>query len=413
MAARRQVNGRRLGLALAAGGVLGGVYEVGALRALEESIDGLDLNRLHVYVGVSAGSFVGAHLVNGVTVTEMLQGLMSEGEGDGTGEVMFDQSIFFVPAYRELGRRGLQLPSVISEALVQLAKGPEDPSFIGTIEGLGRSLPVCLFSNDAIQAYLQRSFSVAGRTDDFRKLRRKFFVVATDLETGRGVVFGSEGLDHVPISRAVQASTAVPGIYQPVDVEGRVCVDGVLLKTLHASVALEHGVDLLLCVNPLVPMDTGSEDAREALGRRAVQRGGLPTLLSQSFRILIHSRAKMGMERAAQSYPEADLMLFQPERTEHRLFTNLFRFHSRRKVCEIAYQQTRRDLWKRRAELGPLLEKHGLSLRLDALSDPLRSVWDCINLPNGREPSMTDQLDAALRALEASLGGKATKAAKV
>jgi NTE family protein len=406
MPAPGRPKGRRLGLALAAGGVLGGVYEVGALRALEEAIEGLDLNRLDVYVGVSAGSFVGSHLVNGITVAQMIQGLVSERDG----EALFDQSIFFVPAYRELGRRGLELSSVISDALMQLAKGPEDPSFIGTLEGLGRSLPVCLFSNEAIREYLHRFFSRPGRTDDFRKLRQKFFVVSTDLETGQGVVFGSEGLDHVPISQAVQASTAVPGIYQPVDVEGRVCVDGVLLKTMHSSVALEHGADLLFCVNPLVPMITGSADAREALGRRAVQRGGLPTLLSQSFRILIHSRVGLGIERSAQAYPDRDIVLFQPERTEHRLFTNLFRFHSRRRVCEIAYQQTRRDLWQRREMLGELFQKRGLSLNLGVLADPIRTVWDCLGGPTGKTPGLTDRLESALRALEASLKRDEAKA---
>jgi NTE family protein len=380
--------------------MLGGVYEVGALRALEESIEGLDLNRLDVYVGVSAGAFVGSHLVNGITVTDMIHGL----RGDPSEEVLFDPAIFFVPAFREMRRRGFQLPWVVADALTQFLIGPEAPSFIGSLEGLGPSLPLCLFDNEAIRDYLHRSFSRAGRTDDFRELSRKFFVVSTDLETGAAVVFGREGLDHVPISRAVQASTAVPGLYQPVDVEGKVCVDGVLLKTLHASVALNHGVDLLLCVNPLVPMNTGSEDAREALGRRAVQRGGLPALLSQSFRILIHSRVSLGMERAAQTFPGTDLVLFEPEPTEHRLFTNLFRFHSRRKVCEIGYEQTRKDLWNRREALVPLFKKHGLSLRLDLLTDPARSVWGDEDHQAGTQPNVTDRLDAALKALEASFG---------
>ncbi|HSL82695.1 MAG TPA: patatin-like phospholipase family protein, partial [Thermoanaerobaculia bacterium] len=47
----------RIGLALAGGGPEGAVYEIGALRALDEALEGLDLNRLDVYVGVSAGSF--------------------------------------------------------------------------------------------------------------------------------------------------------------------------------------------------------------------------------------------------------------------------------------------------------------------------------------------------------------------
>ena len=399
MASLRRGKGRRLGLALASGGMLGGVYEVGALRALEESIDGLDLNRMDVYVGVSAGAFVGSHLVNGITVTEMIRGLRAE----AGKETLFDPSIFFRPALREMRRRGLQLPWVIADALMQFLKGAETSSFIGSLEGLGPSLPVCLFDNEAIRDYLHRTFSRRGRTDDFRKLSQKFFVVSTDLETGGAVVFGHNGLDHVPISRAVQASTAVPGIYQPVEVEGRVCVDGVLLKTVHSTVALAHGADLLLCVNPLVPMNTGSEDAREALGRRAVQRGGLPAVLSQSFRILIHSRVSLGMERAAQTYPDSDLLMFQPKPTEHRLFTNLFRFHSRRKVCEIGYEQTRLDLWNRRETMVPIFEKHGLSLRLDLLADSTRSVWGCLGYPVEKESNVSHQLDSALQALEASL----------
>ena len=387
---------------MASGGMLGGVYEVGALRALEESIEGLDLNRLEVYVGVSAGAFVGAHLANGITVSELIHGLHSpQGEG-----VLFDPAIFFVPAFKEMRRRGLQFPWVAGDALIQFLTGPENPSFIGGLEGLGPSLPVCLFDNEPIRVYLHKTFSQPGKTDDFRKLSRKFFAVSTNLETGAAVVFGKKGLEHVPISRAVQASTAVPGIYQPVDVEGRVCVDGVLLKTLHASVALENGAELLLCVNPLVPMNTGSEDAREALGRRALQKGGLPAVLSQSFRILINSRVSLGMERAAQTHPGSDLMLFRPDPAEHRLFANLFRLHSRHKVCEIGYEQTRLDLWNRREVLGPTFEKHGLSLRLDVLADPTRSVWECLEIPRtgSMEPTtLADRLEAALQTLQASL----------
>ena len=95
-----------------------------------------------------------------------------------------------------------------------------------------------------------------GRTDDFRQLGKRLVVVATDLDSGQAARFGEPGLDHVPISLAVQASGALPGLYSPVEIEGRHYVDGVLLKTLHASVALEAGAELLICVNPIVPVDT-------------------------------------------------------------------------------------------------------------------------------------------------------------
>jgi predicted acylesterase/phospholipase RssA len=381
--------------------MLGGVYEVGALRALEEAIDGLDLNQLDVYVGVSAGAFVGAHIVNGITVTEMLRGLRAD-PADGGKSKIFDPAIFFVPAYREMGRLGLQLPWTALETLTQVLTGTERTGFADSMEGLGALLPLCLFDNQAICDYLHKLFSRPGRTDDFRRLPRPFFVLATDLDTGGAAVFGQKGLDHVAISRAVQASTAVPGLYQPVEIEGRSCMDGVLLKTMHTTVALEHGADLLFCVNPLVPWNTDTEDVKGATGRRAILRSGLPALLSQCFRILIHSRVAMGVERAARSYPDADLLLFEPESTEHRLFTNLFRFHSRHEVCEIGYDQTRKSLWNRRRTLGPILAGHGLSLRLEILADRERGVWDCLGHHSGAGLSVAGQLDAALRTLAAS-----------
>jgi len=54
-----------------------------------------------------------------------------------------------------------------------------------------------------------------------------------------------------------------------------------------------------------------------------------------------------------------------------------------REVCEIAYQATRHDLWRRRSVLEPILRRHGLSLRLDLLKDPDRSVWEGVGM--GRE----------------------------
>ena len=69
------MNGRRrngkVGIALAGGGPLGGIYEIGALVALEQALRGVDLTDLDLYVGVSSGAFVAAGLANGITPSEM------------------------------------------------------------------------------------------------------------------------------------------------------------------------------------------------------------------------------------------------------------------------------------------------------------------------------------------------------
>jgi predicted acylesterase/phospholipase RssA len=69
-----------IGLALAGGGPLGGIYEVGTLLALADSIEHLDCNALDVYVGVSSGSFVAAALANGISPAQMYRLFIDNGK---------------------------------------------------------------------------------------------------------------------------------------------------------------------------------------------------------------------------------------------------------------------------------------------------------------------------------------------
>jgi predicted acylesterase/phospholipase RssA len=378
------------------------MYEIGALRALEEAVEGLDLNACDVYVGVSAGAFVASALANGRTPAQLVRGLVV----NEPGEHPFDPAAFFVPAYREWARRGVQLPRLLADALLQFTRAPGDQTLLESLTRLSRALPLGLFDNEPIRRYLEQSFHRRGRTNDFRRLRQRLFVVAADLEAGVPIVFGSPGWDHIPISRAVQASTALPGLYPPVEIEGRLCVDGVLLRTVHASVALEHGADLLFCVNPVVPVDVAAGQEKGILPAGLLQRRGLPALLSQTFRTLVHSRMVVGMSRYRTHFPHADVVLLEPEREEYRLFfSNIFSFRSRREVCEIAYRATREDLRRRRAAIGPMLRRHGLRLRPDVLEDANLDLWDGVGVSrHGRRAELIDRLATVLARLEDNLG---------
>src|SRR5689334_4468106 len=99
----------RIALALAGGGPLGAIYEIGALCALDEALEGLDFNRLDHYVGVSAGGFIAAGLANGMTPRELCSAFIEN--DDGTSEV-FDPSWLMVPAYGEFARRGIMFPGL-------------------------------------------------------------------------------------------------------------------------------------------------------------------------------------------------------------------------------------------------------------------------------------------------------------
>lgn len=399
---RQRRRSQGVGLALAGGGPGGAVYEIGALRALEEAIEGFEPNRLDVYVGVSAGAFVAASLVNGITPAQMVRSLVTREPGVHP----FTPQTFFTPAYAEWARRGASIPRLVADAMLQFTRAPEDQVLIRSLARLTRALPLGLFDNEPLRRWLAEAFSHPGRTDDFRRLERKLFVIAADLDAGRSVKFGEPGLDHVPISTAVQASTALPGLYPPVTVEGRHCVDGVLLRTVHASVALEHGVKLLLCVNPIVPVDLDTGIKRGIIKRGALVRRGLPTVIEQTFRTLIHSRLEVGMRRYDERYPDADVLLFEPARDEYQMFfSDIFTLGSRRHVVDLAWLATRRDLRRRAPQLDPLLRRHGMRLRPDVLEDVTTTIWEGVGMdPEGRRRPVTQGLDEALDRLESALG---------
>ncbi len=410
MKAPRGGSARRVGLALASGAPEGAIYEIGALRALDEALDGLDLNHLHVYVGVSAGAFLTACLANDLTTAQMCRAIVSP----EPGEHPFVPETFLTPAAGLWARSGRQVPGLVWEALRDYLAAPVDRRLVEVLTYLSRALPVGLFDNEPIRAYLEKIFTMKGRSDDFRRLGKHLVVVASDLDSGQAVRFGEPPFDHVPISRAVQASSALPGLYPPVEVEGRHYVDGVLLKTLHASVALEAGAELLLCINPLVPVDTAGAVAAGVMKRDKLVDRGLPTVLSQTFRTVVRSRLEAGMAAYRTKFAHADVVLIEPRRDDYEMFfTNIFGFAERRAVAEHAYRATRRDLLARYDELAPLLARHGVTLRRDVLADADRDLWRGVGLDmapgrraqrearrRARRPAAVNRLDDALGRLE-------------
>ena len=369
----------RLGLALAGGGPLGIIYEIGALQALEEAIAGLACHNLPRYVGVSAGAVIAASLANGYRPVELGRIFINNDLPDHA----LDPGVFLRPAFREYARRLGRLPRLSLEATGRWLRHPLDSGPLQALAHLSRALPAGVFDNEPIRRELVRFFALRGGGDDFRDLRTHLNIVAVDLDSGEPVVFGGAGQDHVPISRAVQASSALPGLYPPVEIEGRYYVDGALVKTLHASVALEAGVDLLFCINPIVPIDA-DHVARAGHSAPHLSDGGLPVVMSQAFRSLIHSRLGAGMARYQSLYPGADVLLFEPERADAMMFfSNVFSFNNRDRVCEHAYQAMRRDLWRRRRELAPVLARHGLALDEAVLQAPGRRFADSLAAHRG------------------------------
>jgi predicted acylesterase/phospholipase RssA len=368
--------GGKTGLALAGGVLEGGFYEIGVLCALEDAIEGLDFTRLDVYVGVSSGAVITSLLANGLSPRTLSRAILSRADP----ELNLDPNLLFTPAVREYARRALKVPGLVARWVRRRFERPLDVSVLGSLLELSALTPVGIFDSAPMERYLARVFSGGGRSNDFRRLKAKLRVVAVKLDSAELVAFGTDGWDHVPVSKAVQASLALPGFYCPVTIDGEDYIDGVARRTLNASLALDEGAELLFCVNPIVPVDVHGGNGNGAAGR-AKRRGladyGLPAVLSQTFRTAIHSRMGTGFRGYARTYPNADVILVEPPVSDHRMFfSNIFSASNRREVCEHAYQSTLAQLREQREAMDAKLRKHGMRLRPEVLADARRTLFE-------------------------------------
>ncbi|HJS88496.1 MAG TPA: patatin-like phospholipase family protein [Steroidobacteraceae bacterium] len=393
--ARRRRTGRgKLAIALAGGGPLGAFYALGALHALEEAIGGRALTDFDVYVGVSSGSLVAAGLANGFDTTTLGTTFIH----DESTLLPFSPGALLRPALGEYASRVARIPAVLAGIARQLSRDPLRSGWAEVMGALGELVPAAVFDNQGLEHYLHAAFTTEGHTDDFRRLPGRLHVVATDLNTGESVSFGDRRHDRVPISRALVASAALPGLYPAVEIDGHHYVDGALTRTLDATFALDAGCGLVICINPLVPFDASREPNVKRIN---LADRGLPAVLGQTFRALIHSRMQIKMASYASSYPRADILLFQPDQhDEEFFFTNVFRYAGRRRLANHAYQRTRRDLLAKAGTLAPLLEQHGLTLDVKRLREADRRFSSAARERSAHVRHVSRRLGRALGRLE-------------
>jgi predicted acylesterase/phospholipase RssA len=383
----------RIGLAVAGGGPIGGMYELGALRALDQAIEGLDLTRLEVYVGVSSGAFLAASLANRINTATMCRIFLT---GD-SGDVRFRPETFLRPAFFEYARRVLGLPRMVLDFWRTALTHPTELGVGDLLGRFGGLIPNGLFDNSGIEEFLREAFTRRGRSNDFRELKRKLRVISVDLDSGETVRFGADDWDDVPISVAVQASSALPGLYPPVKLRGRHLVDGALRRTMHGSVALDEDIDLLIGLNPLVPYDGNGKHVDAAERLSSVTSGGLPMVLSQAFRTLLQSRMQVGLAKYAQQYAHSDQLILEPDHDDAEVFfTNAFSYRSRQRVCEHAFRATLLDLGRQREVLRPMLARLGLRLREEFLDAPETSLMEGVRSAYRPHTGTTARLARAL-----------------
>jgi len=213
----------KIGLALSGGGARG-IAHIGVLRSLE---------KLHVPIdaiaGTSIGSFVGALYSAGYTVDEIERIFRDSNWQD----ILFNDRV----ARKDLPyRRKIDY----ERYLFDLELGFRDGKFM---------LPPALTTGHKLGLLLDSVLIRVADIQDFSKLPIPFQAVATDLESGRMIV-----LNHGNLATAVRASSAFPGFFSPVEIDGHLLLDGGSTNNLPIDVARKMGVDAVIGVDISSPL---------------------------------------------------------------------------------------------------------------------------------------------------------------
>jgi len=365
--------GAKVALVLGGGGVTGGVYAVGALRALDLLAVNMTVNDFDVYLGTSSGSFVASLVANGVTSEEMMRVVLGERPASFRD---LDARTLLPPNLPGLLRSGVGLPRRLLALGHELARARGGASVLDALAGFADSLPAGFCTTRGIERYLRDVFEHPQRSDDFRTLGRELYIAATDLDSCERIVFGEPGWDEVAISRAVSASTALPVLYAPVAVLGRELIDGGIVLTTNLDIAVAHGATLIVVVNPLVPF-SNENAARAARSRgervRHVSDLGFPQIAYQSFKLLAHQRLHERRETWAARYPGVDIVLIEPDRDDELMFeTSLMSYSSRIEIAKHGFRSVTHRLAGEYDRLKEVCARHGVEIS----ADRVRAVLD-------------------------------------
>ena len=205
----------RIGVAFG-GGSARGLAHVGVIRWLEEHHIPIDL-----VAGTSMGGLIGGGFASGMSAAELAH-LLESADWDA----MFGSSAF---RYKNIRRKqdARSYPSRIEFGLKQ-----------------GFSTPVALNNGQRVDFLLARIAGAYMHLRSFDDLPTPFRCLAVDLVSAQSVV-----LDHGSLADAMRATMSMPGVFPPMEIDGRVLVDGGAMNNVPANVVRGMGADIVIAVN--------------------------------------------------------------------------------------------------------------------------------------------------------------------
>lgn len=362
----------RTALVLGGGGFTGAVYEIGALQAFDLMAVNSTVNDFDIYVGTSAGSFVAAMVANGITPGEMMDVVTDQ--QDSTFESIALGNLL-QPNYLGFARKLAAFPERAYSMARALAPRLREFSLIDAAIAVAEAMPSGFYSGSGISSYVEEVLAGGGRSNDFRELAHELYLVATDLDTCERIVLGEGEWADVPVSTAVACSTALPIVYEPVELRGRHLIDGGIQSTTNVDLAVERGAELIVVINPLVPyVNRSGQEIPNKFGARArrVSDLGMPAIANQSFKLIAHARLHQMVRYWEEQYPGVDIVLIEPEPEDELMFgTSVMDFSQRREIAQHGFESVRETLTEDYERYRKIAERHGLEIsgaRLDRVA---------------------------------------------
>lgn len=360
-------------LVLAGGGLTGAVYEIGALRAINDLLVEGTVNDFDIFVGTSAGSLVAALLTNGLSPETMLQTIA------GTHPKIrpIERREIFNFNYGQWLQWGTNLPRTLVGAWSHYLRHWNDMTPFDFVWSLSDSLPAGVYDNQSLEHYLRDVLEEEGRTNRFANLERDLFIVATDLDNGHRAIFSRHDNSRVPISLAVAASSAIPIVYKPVRIGTHDYIDGGLRGNASLDVAIEQGATLVVCINPLVPFDNSDRDRIPFFGADGgyFSDKGLGAIASQIGRIQTHAGLHYHIKQLRRTHPEVDIILIEPSRKDYQMFFyNIMRYSARLTVARHGFETVTLKLAEDYDFYESLLGRHGIPINRRLVIEELAEI---------------------------------------
>lgn len=384
-------------LVLAGGALTGASFKIGGLKALNDYFTNFNISQFDIYLGISSGSLLATALSGGLSPEEMLKSL------DGTSKKFLPLKSwhFYWPNWEEFLVRPLKythraltwLPSVLWRLTTRLPKYQsgvkklfwefiKNPTNAGyeylweiieetalddlDFPSLLECLPSGLFDNAPLETYLRQNIRRNKMTNNFvrayKMSGKKLYITAMTLDGAKEEVFGHDERNDVTISKAVQASSAMPGFYRPVKIGDRYYVDGGVKNTANIDLMVEKGAKLIICYNPFRPVE--QNEFVDKMKSHSLTDEGLIAVLNQFFRTVFHTRLQNAL-KMYQKNPnfDGDILLIEPRADDEAFFAmNPFAMGHRLHAAQLGFESTRNSIEENYDQIESILKSYGIEM---------------------------------------------------